>query len=198
MAPTDQMASNHGVAAKADFYWALGWIIAGGTIIHGGWTMDRLERLNINPYTAPGPSSVRSGSQKYSPSCRSGMARPIIREFGSHLPRLSDVWRYRRTVVRSGIIGTFVGIVPGVGEDVAAWSSYAAARRASKERELSGLALVRPFLKILQIPREIIMPIVFVLCVIGAFAICLATVLLNVKVVQSGLTRAWGLITRKG
>jgi hypothetical protein len=54
MAPTDQMASNHGVAAKADFYWALGWIIAGGTIVHGGWTMDRLERLNINPYTAPG------------------------------------------------------------------------------------------------------------------------------------------------
>jgi putative tricarboxylic transport membrane protein len=276
------------------------------------------------------------------------MARPIIREFGSHMPRLSDIWRYRRTIVRSGIIGTFVGIIPGVGEDVAAWSSYAAARRASKERELFGkgsveglmaaetgdnacvpgaiipvlalaipgsapaavlmaamiihgvqpgplitinnpqfvydvvammlfatigilvfgLALVRPLLKILQIPREIIMPIVFVLCVIGAFAIsqrlfdvwtmlgfgvagfilrkfnypmapfvlgivlgdlldknlrrglvlsdgdvtpffarpismvlfaiCLATVLLNVKAVQSGLARTWGLITRKG
>ncbi|MFM9882197.1 MAG: tripartite tricarboxylate transporter permease [Burkholderiales bacterium] len=273
------------------------------------------------------------------------MGRPAIREFGSHLPRLADIWRYRRTIVRSGIIGTFVGIIPGVGEDVAAWSSYAAARRASKERELFGkgsveglmaaetgdnacvpgaiipvlalaipgsapaavlmaamiihgvqpgplitinnpqfvydvvammlfatigilvfgLALVRPLLKILQIPREIIMPIVFVLCVIGAFAIsqrlfdvwtmlgfgvagfilrkfnypmapfvlgivlgdlldknlrrglvlsdgdvtpffarpisfvlfaiCLATVLLNVKAVQSGLSRAWGLIT---
>lgn len=23
-------------------------------IFHGGWTMDRLEQLNINPYTAPG------------------------------------------------------------------------------------------------------------------------------------------------
>ena len=54
MEPTDQIASNRGVAPKADFYWSLGWIIAGGAIVHGGWTMDRLERLNINPYTAPG------------------------------------------------------------------------------------------------------------------------------------------------
>jgi putative tricarboxylic transport membrane protein len=36
------------------------------------------------------------------------------------------------------VIGTFMGIVPGVGEDVAAWSSYAAAKRASKEKEQFG------------------------------------------------------------
>ena len=179
------------------------------------------------------------------------MARPKIREFGSHLPRLGDVLKYWRTIIRSGIIGTFIGVVPGVGEDIASWSSYAAARRASKERELFGkgsveglmaaetgdnacvpgamipvlalavpgsapaavlmaamiihgvqpgplimvqnpqfvydivammlfatlgifvfgIALVRPLLKVLQIPREIIMPIVFVLCVIGSYAI---------------------------
>jgi putative tricarboxylic transport membrane protein len=179
------------------------------------------------------------------------MVRPNIREFGSHLPRLGDVLKYWRTIIRSGIIGTFIGVVPGVGEDIASWSSYAAARRASKERELFGkgsveglmaaetgdnacvpgamipvlalavpgsapaavlmaamiihgvqpgplimvqnpqfvydivammlfatlgififgIALVRPLLKVLQIPREIIMPIVFVLCVIGSYAI---------------------------
>jgi putative tricarboxylic transport membrane protein len=43
-----------------------------------------------------------------------------------------------RTILRSGVIGTFIGIVPGVGEDVAAWSSYAAAKRASKEPEKFG------------------------------------------------------------
>jgi putative tricarboxylic transport membrane protein len=48
------------------------------------------------------------------------------------------VVRYWRTILRSGVIGTFIGIVPGVGEDVAAWSSYAAAKRASKEKELYG------------------------------------------------------------
>ena len=41
-------------------------------------------------------------------------------------------------IVRSGLIGTFVGILPGVGEDVAAWSSYAAAKRASKEKQKFG------------------------------------------------------------
>ena len=46
--------------------------------------------------------------------------------------------KYWRTIIRSGLIGTGIGIVPGVGEDVAAWSSYAAARRASKEKELFG------------------------------------------------------------
>jgi putative tricarboxylic transport membrane protein len=178
-------------------------------------------------------------------------ARAKIREFSSHLPRPRDVLRYWRTILRSGVIGTFIGIVPGVGEDVAAWSSYAAAKRASKERDqfgkgsveglmaaetgdnacvpgaiipvlalavpgsapaavlmaamiihgvqpgplimvnspqfvydvvammlyatigifVFGLLLVRPLLKVLQIPREIIMPIVFVLCVIGSYAI---------------------------
>ena len=178
-------------------------------------------------------------------------ARAKIREFGSHLPRPGDVLKYWRTILRSGVIGTFIGVVPGVGEDVASWSSYAAAKRASKERDqfgkgsveglmaaetgdnacvpgaiipvlalavpgsapaavlmaamiihgvqpgplimvnspqfvydvvammlyatigifVFGLLMVRPLLKVLQIPREIVMPIVFVLCVIGSYAI---------------------------
>jgi putative tricarboxylic transport membrane protein len=178
-------------------------------------------------------------------------SRAKIREFGSYLPRIGDVLKYWRTIIRSGVIGTFIGVVPGVGEDVASWSSYAAAKRSSRERDrfgkgsveglmaaetgdnacvpgamipvlalavpgsapaavlmaamiihgvqpgplimvnspqfvydvvammlyatigifVFGLALVRPLLKVLQIPREIIMPIVFVLCVIGSYAI---------------------------
>ena len=54
------------------------------------------------------------------------------------IPKIRDVFQYWRTILRSGVIGTFIGIVPGVGEDVAAWSSYAAAKRASKEKELYG------------------------------------------------------------
>ena len=50
------------------------------------------------------------------------------------LPRLADLWRYRWTIGRSGVIGTMVGIIPGVGEDIGAWASYAAARRLSPER----------------------------------------------------------------
>lgn len=54
------------------------------------------------------------------------------------IPRLRDLLQYWRTIIRSGLIGTAVGIVPGVGEDVAAWSSYAAAKRASKEKDKFG------------------------------------------------------------
>src|SRR4051812_23336935 len=174
-----------------------------------------------------------------------------INPFDSVIPKLVDVTRYWRTIIRSGIIGTFIGIVPGVGEDVAAWSSYAAAKRASKEKEkfgkgsieglmaaetgdnacvpgaiipvltlavpgsapaavlmaaklihglnpgpnlllqtpeffyqivamlliadmsklFYGLTLVRPLLWILLVPRERLMPVVFVLCVVGSYAI---------------------------
>lgn len=61
-----------------------------------------------------------------------------ISQLDSVIPRIRDVVRYWRTILRSGVIGTFMGIVPGVGEDVAAWSSYAAAKRASREKEKFG------------------------------------------------------------
>ena len=178
-------------------------------------------------------------------------ARPKIMEFGSALPRIMDVLRYWRTILRSGVIGVWIGILPGVGEDMAAWSSYAAARRLSKEPEkygkgsieglmaaetgdnasvpggiipalalaipgsapcavllaamiihgvqpgpmlmvenpqfvydvvamvlfstlgilFFGLFFIRPLLKITQIPRSIMMPLIFVLCVIGSYSL---------------------------
>jgi hypothetical protein len=41
-------------AARAELVWAIVWIVIGAAIFYGGWSMDRLEKLNINPYTAPG------------------------------------------------------------------------------------------------------------------------------------------------
>ena len=167
------------------------------------------------------------------------------------IPRLHDILRYWRTVLRSGVIGTAMGIIPGVGEDLGAWASYAAARRASREKErfgrgsieglmaaetgnnaavpgavipvltlavpgsapaavllaamfihgvrpgplimlefptfisevvammllasagilVFGLLLTRPLLYVLAVPRERLMPLIFVLCTIGSFAI---------------------------
>lgn len=62
----------------------------------------------------------------------------VVNTFDTVIPKLRDVLRYWRTIIRSGLIGTAIGIIPGVGEDVAAWSSYAAARRASREKEKFG------------------------------------------------------------
>ncbi len=178
-------------------------------------------------------------------------SRPKVHAVDSVLPRLRDVLAHWKTILRSGVIGVYIGILPGVGEDMAAWSSYAAAKRASKNPEeygkgsvegliaaetgdnasipggiipalalalpgsapaavllaamiihgvqpgpmlmvqnpsfvydvvamnvlatvgifVFGLFLVRPLLKVLTIPRTVIMPIIFVLCTIGAFAI---------------------------
>jgi putative tricarboxylic transport membrane protein len=179
------------------------------------------------------------------------MKKALVNSVDSVLPRIADVLKYWRTILRSGVIGVYIGILPGVGEDMAAWSSYAAARRASKEKELYGkgsieglmaaetgdnasipggiipalalaipgsapsavlmaamiihgvqpgpmlmvshpqfvydvvamttlatlgmlfygLFLVRPLLAVIRIPRSIIMPVIFVLCTVGAFAI---------------------------
>ena len=175
----------------------------------------------------------------------------IVNAYDTVIPKLRDVTKYWRTIIRSGLIGTGIGIVPGVGEDVAAWSSYAAARRASKEKELFGkgsieglmaaetgdnacvpgavipvltlavpgsapaavlmaamlihgiqpgplimvenpkfvydvvammfiasigiliygLTLTRPLVQVLRVPPTLIMPVIFVLCVVGSFAI---------------------------
>ena len=46
--------------------------------------------------------------------------------------------RYRLNVTRSGLLGTFVGILPGAGADIAAWLAYAVSQRSSKEPEKFG------------------------------------------------------------
>jgi putative tricarboxylic transport membrane protein len=167
------------------------------------------------------------------------------------VPTFREVFQYWRTIIRSGVIGTFIGIVPGVGEDIGAWSSYAAARRFSKHPEefgkgsqegliaaetgdnavipgamiptltlaipgsaaaavliaamfihgirpgpmlmienptflyqvvamlllatvailIYGLTLTRLFVKVLLVPRDRLMAVVYVLCLVGSFAI---------------------------
>jgi putative tricarboxylic transport membrane protein len=181
-------------------------------------------------------------------SMRGPAVKAVSSKMDSVIPRIRDVAQYWRTIFRSGALGTFIGAMPGLGEDIAAWTSYAAAKRASKEREkfgkgsveglmaaetgesacaiipvltlavpgsapaavlmaammihglnpgpmlaitspefiyqivamlviadmvklLYGLVLVRPLLWVLLIPRARLMPVVFVLCTVGAFAI---------------------------
>ena len=176
--------------------------------------------------------------------------RKIVELRDSVLPRFREIVQYWRTVLRSGVIGVFTGLLPGVGEDAGAWMSYAAAKAVSKEKEkfgkgsidglmaaetgdmssipghiipclalgipgsapsavlmaamiihgiqpgpmlmiqhpqfiyhvvamttlasitilLFGLFGVKPLLHVLRVKRAVLMPIVFLLCVVGAFA----------------------------
>lgn len=54
------------------------------------------------------------------------------------LPTLADLKGKVRVSLQSGIIGTFIGILPGLGADMGAWVAYDAAKRTSKEPEKFG------------------------------------------------------------
>lgn len=60
-----------------------------------------------------------------------------LKAIGARL-QWNELWKSRRTIVRSTFIGTMLGIVPGVGQVVAAFLGYNAARRASKTPENFG------------------------------------------------------------
>jgi len=56
------------------------------------------------------------------------------------IPKLSEVFKYWKTIIRSGLIGTLIGAIPGVGEDIAAWVSYDFAKEEQDLRKRRSLA----------------------------------------------------------
>jgi len=46
--------------------------------------------------------------------------------------KLSEILQHWKVALRSGLIGVGIGVIPGIGEDVAAWVSYGVAKKASK------------------------------------------------------------------
>jgi putative tricarboxylic transport membrane protein len=52
--------------------------------------------------------------------------------------KLAESLRYWKTLLRSGVIGTFVGLLPGTGSILASFMSYDAAKRFSREKERFG------------------------------------------------------------
>ena len=57
---------------------------------------------------------------------------------GRIVPNMAAIRRYFPTIARSGVIGTGVGALPGVGEDVAGWVSYGVGKTVSKEGDRFG------------------------------------------------------------
>ncbi len=180
-----------------------------------------------------------------------GDRQEAITQIERVLPRLRDIAANWVNIIRAGITGVFTGIIPGVGENIAAYVAYDFAKRSSKHPEkfgkgsiegliasetannacvggalvpvlslaipgsppaavllaalwlhgvrpgpllqieapqypyqfsamfllatfamfILGLLIVRPLLKILTIKNSILMPIVFLLCTVGTFAI---------------------------
>jgi putative tricarboxylic transport membrane protein len=57
---------------------------------------------------------------------------------GRVMPYWEDIKGRFRVIFQSGIIGTFVGILPGLGADVGGWAAYTAAKRTSRNPEAYG------------------------------------------------------------
>lgn len=62
----------------------------------------------------------------------------VTKSLNRVLPTLEDLRGKFRLSIQSSIIGTIIGILPGIGADMGAWASYSAARKTSKTPELFG------------------------------------------------------------
>jgi putative tricarboxylic transport membrane protein len=60
------------------------------------------------------------------------------KKFHRVFPEWKIIGKHLPTIIRSALIGVGIGAVPGIGEDVAAWVSYGAAKKASKHPENFG------------------------------------------------------------
>jgi putative tricarboxylic transport membrane protein len=69
-------------------------------------------------------------------------ARAILR-FGWRecIPKLREYLRLLPLILRSAGLGTFVGMLPGAGGDIASWVAYSEARRYSKKRDQFGTGI---------------------------------------------------------
>ncbi|MEC9265262.1 MAG: tripartite tricarboxylate transporter permease [Pseudomonadota bacterium] len=70
-----------------------------------------------------------------------GGAAPL--PVGRIVPRLREVVRHFPGILRSGGIGTGIGALPGVGEDVAGWVSYGVAKSVARDSSRFGLGSLR-------------------------------------------------------
>ena len=59
----------------------------------------------------------------------------IPAEVGRVVPPFSVIWKYARASVRSGLIGTIIGAIPGAGANVASFLSYDIGRRRASPEE---------------------------------------------------------------
>ena len=65
-------------------------------------------------------------------------AAQVIDQIPRTLQLWLTVWKHKFLVLRSSILGTLVGALPGAGADIAAWAAYGLAQRTSKEGEEFG------------------------------------------------------------
>ena len=57
--------------------------------------------------------------------------KSTVSRIASLMPSWRALWKGKIGIARSGVMGVGVGVIPGVGEDIAAWASYDVAKKVS-------------------------------------------------------------------
>ena len=60
------------------------------------------------------------------------------KRFQRILPEFTEIFHHFKDIIRSALIGVGIGAIPGIGEDIAGWVSYGAAKKSSKHPERFG------------------------------------------------------------
>ncbi len=85
---------------------------------------------------------MMKGSEAKKVSAYAEIKNPVLRYLRSVIanicPRAEDLKRISKHIVKGGLIGTFIGSIPGAGGDIAAFVSYSEAKRSSKKPEEFG------------------------------------------------------------
>lgn len=70
------------------------------------------------------------------------MPRKLVVDAKAMLPTLKELWESFSTMIRSSIIGAFIGVLPGAGSTIAAFLAYGEGKRWSKHPELYGTGFI--------------------------------------------------------
>ena len=65
-----------------------------------------------------------------------------VKMFSSKLPNLKELWGIKNIILKSSLLGTTIGIIPGAGATIATFISYSEAKRTSKHPELFGTGII--------------------------------------------------------
>ena len=65
----------------------------------------------------------------------------VISQISGIMPHFSEYWKNKWLIIKSSVIGIFVGAVPGTGPTIASWMAYNEAKRSSKHPEKYGTGI---------------------------------------------------------
>jgi TctA family transporter len=119
---TEQQTGVHRFTLGQPFLWEG---IATITSVLGMFTIPELLRLAADRHQRPSSPIV-----------------PLRYGFGQLLQGVGDVFRHWALTARASLIGAAIGMLPGLGGDVASWTAYAHAAQTSKYPERFGTGVV--------------------------------------------------------